>query len=85
MMKNEVIVLFSSKSTIDIKYNGRIARFYGELGLDSFNASAKSMKWMTPQKDVLPTETERNEVILAVKQLHYKKRNRVFFVDENGT
>jgi hypothetical protein len=83
-VSNEVVVLFSSKATIDVEYNGRTARFYGELGLDSFQASAASMKWMTTQKDVVPTETERNEVILAVKQLQCKKRNRVFFVDKNG-
>ncbi len=74
----------SSRSTVDVKYEGRTARFNGDLGMIGFRALADSMQWVTPQTSTPASEAERQAVIQAVKQFYGKKKDRIYFVDQNN-
>ena len=82
--KENIKVTFPDRCTVDITYQGRTARFNGELGMVGFWAFADSMQWITPQTSMPASDAERQEVIQAVKQYYGKKKDRVFFVDQNN-
>lgn len=80
MMEKKIKIVFSSKATVDIEYNGKTARFYGELGMIGFRASANSMRWMSPKRDASVSALQRMELIQAVKMFCAKKKDRVILL-----
>jgi len=77
-------IVFSSKASVDIEYNGKVARFSGELGAVGFRAIASSMKWLSPAKGIPVSRIERKKWVEAVNEYYAKNKDRVFFVDDNG-
>lgn len=78
-------IIRSSKESVNIDYNGREARFLGDIVHGGFRAFANTMKWVLPHSKQEPaTETEKYEVMMAVT-LHFKGvKDRIFFVDDKG-
>ncbi|MDR2492222.1 MAG: hypothetical protein LBD25_01995 [Coriobacteriales bacterium] len=72
-------------SSIRVEYNGRVARFRGELYCDGFEANASSMEWILPDGTrETPTEEERLEVMEAAATYSKGTRNCVIFEDDEG-
>lgn len=78
----EVVKIKGTKSYVDIEYNGRIARFWGDLCLHGFRAIANTMEWVFPHKEGTVTEDERNTFIAEVKKFCNKGKNKVIFIDK---
>ena len=77
-------IVFTSKESIDIEYEGKVARFSGELGIVGFRAKADSMKWVTPQNDNSISPAERKRWIDEINRYYVKSKDRIFFLDSNG-
>jgi len=69
-----------TKSYVDIEINGRTARFGGDLGIDGFYASIKTMRWLPPHDQLTVTTEERNALIEAVLKESEGRDFKIFFV-----
>jgi hypothetical protein len=83
LRKNQMRIFFSTRATVDIEYKGKTARFYGDLGEVGFRALANSAKWMSPVRDAPVSDSERDEIMIAVSEYYGKTKDRVFFVDDD--
>ncbi len=72
-----------TRSYIDIEYNGRTARFLGELCIDGFTAIADTMRWLPPYENFPVTEQECISLMKAVNEELKYNQNKVFFVNKN--
>ena len=68
-----------TRSDIDVEYNGRTARFDGELGMKGFYAIANSMRWLPPYDKQMVTLEERKEVIAAVRKESEGREFQIYF------
>lgn len=82
---NEVKIIISSKATADVYFNDKVVRIQGELGIDGFLASPKSMKWMKPNylRDKALTISEQQEIINIVNAYYREKKDKIYFEDDN--
>jgi hypothetical protein len=69
---------------VDIEYNGRTARFWGELCTFGFLAAASTMKWLPPDDGEPITDDEKIAVIKAVRKYCRWLRYKVVFADDKG-
>lgn len=79
-----ICVRYSSKESIDVEYNSKIARFFGDIVYKGFRACASSMKWLAPKRDAPVSPEERVEWIALINSHFKSSKNRIFFVDDNG-
>jgi hypothetical protein len=77
-------IVCSSKGTVDIEYDGKVARFSGELGIVGFKAIANSMKWLSPKNNSPVSHAERKKWIDAINEYYAKSKDRIIFVDNSG-
>jgi hypothetical protein len=79
-------IIYSSKETVDIERNGKVARFSGDFGLESFRVFASTMKWLSPKagRGRLVSIAEREEWVEAINEHFANVKDRVFFVEDSG-
>jgi hypothetical protein len=68
-----------TRGNIDVEYEGKIARFDGELGMKGFYAITNTMRWLPPHNYIIITEEERNVLIKAVLEESEGKEFQIFF------
>jgi hypothetical protein len=73
-----------TKGHVDIKHNGKIARFWGDMTVNGFSAIANTMEWIDPIATKEVTDEERDELIKEVKKFFRWKRCKIVFTDEKG-
>lgn len=78
------LVVTGTKSYVDIQYDNKTARFWGDLCTDGFAAIASTMEWYSPEGGIAASSDERAQFISAVRRHFRWKRFKVFFVDEQG-
>lgn len=71
-----------TRSYIDVEYNGKTARFSGELSIDGFAAIVSTMKWLPPDDKQPVTETERISLMKTVIEELKNNKNKVFFTND---
>ena len=69
---------------VDIEHNGKVARFAGDLCIKGFAAIASTMKWLQPTENVPVTESDRLELMRAVREFFKREKNNVYFIDGKG-
>ena len=67
---------------VDVLYNGKKAKFSGELSPPYFYAAESSMKWMKPEQDKVPTEEERKFWIKAISENNGSAKYEIVFADD---
>ncbi|MBQ1371702.1 MAG: hypothetical protein IIY70_02105 [Oscillospiraceae bacterium] len=82
-MKDEMKFIIT-KGFVEIVFEGRTARFSGEVSGNGFAANANSMEWVTPEESAQPTDHEKAALITAAQKHFRWKRCKIFFVDEHG-
>lgn len=68
-----------TRSYMDVEYNGKTARFKGELTLNGFYAIKESIHWQPPFDTVAVSKEEKNEIINAVLKESEKKEFKIYF------
>lgn len=68
-----------TKSDIDVEYNGKTARFDGELGIKGFYAISNSMRWLPPHDKQAVTLADRMEIIKAVRKESQGRDFQIYF------
>jgi hypothetical protein len=74
-----IMKITGTRKYIDVEYNGKTARFGGELGMKGFYAIANSMKWLSPHEHLLVTETERATLVKAVLKESEGREFQIYF------
>lgn len=64
---------------MDVEYNGKIARFKGELTLSGFYAIKESIHWQPPFDTNVVSEKEKNEIVNAVLKENKEKEFKIYF------
>ena len=82
-MKEEMKFIIT-KGFVEIVYEGRTARFGGQVSGNGFAAIANTMEWVMPEKTVKPTDQEKAELVTAAQKHFRWRRCKIFFVDEAG-
>ena len=70
------------RAHVDVYYNGRQARFFGELDEPQFYLSESSMKWMESDGEKNPSEEERETVLKAIDANKDKIKYEILFADD---
>ena len=68
-----------TRGDIDVEYNGKTARFDGELGMKGFYAISKSMRWLPPYDHLIVTEEEIDALVAAVLKESEGREFQIFF------
>ncbi|MCL2083436.1 MAG: Imm74 family immunity protein [Oscillospiraceae bacterium] len=68
-----------TKCYINIKHNGKTARFGGELGIDGFYAIRDSMHWLPPHDSARVTNEEKDNLVADVLEEVEGYKDKVFF------
>ena len=68
-----------TNSYMDVEYNGKTARFDGELVIDGFCAYKDSAHWLPPHEGKLITIKEINDIIAAVRIETVNKEVKIYF------
>ena len=71
--------IIGTRGDIDVEYNGKVARFDGELGMKGFYAIAKTIRWLPPHEHLVVTEEERNALVTAVLKESEGREFQIFF------
>lgn len=79
-----MLKISGNKSYVDIEFNGKVARFSGDMCLHGFSAIASTMEWIYPETKNKVSDDERTEIIKEVKKFCRKNRNKIVFVDDKG-
>ena len=81
---SENMKIYWNRGSADVEWNGKRARFGGELGVGGFAASPKTMKWMFPERDIPVSEEERDKWICAINNYYENtKGESLFFLEDN--
>lgn len=76
------IKITGTKWYVEIEYDGNIARFDGELGIDGFYAEANTLRWIKHKGNAI--EEDKIRLIHNVQKYVNKQKFKVFFDDDNG-
>ena len=71
-----------TRGYIDIEYDGKTARFSGDMCIDGFAAIANTMKWVSPYENLQVLEEERLSLMRAVREEVKNNKYKVFFTNE---
>ena len=71
-----------TRGYIDVEYDGKIARFGGELGIDGFYATANTMRWLPPYEKFPVTDEERLALMQAIREEVKDNKYKVFFTND---
>ena len=82
-MKEEMKFIIT-QGFVEIVFQGRTARFSGDVSGNGFAAKVDSMEWVTQEDGAKPTSREKAELITAAQKHFRWKRCKIFFVDEHG-
>ena len=84
-MEKNIKIVFSSKESVDVYFADKIVRIPGELGLGTFLASSKSMKWMKPAhlRDKALSTDEQQDIINLVDKYYKGKKPEIYFEIDN--
>ncbi len=74
--------IMGTRGYIDVEYDGKTARFSGDMCIDGFAAIANSMKWLPPDEKLPVTEKERLLVMKAVREDVKNNEYKVFFTND---
>ena len=72
------------KGYVDIEYNGKTARFWGDMCLHGFSALASTMEWMSPTPTTEVDPSEKASLIKDVKSFCKRQPFKITFRDDNG-
>ena len=71
-----------TRGYIDVEYNGRTARFSGDMCIDGFAAIENSIKWIPPHESLPVTEKDLSLVMNAVREEVKNNKYKVFFTND---
>ncbi|MBQ1735149.1 MAG: hypothetical protein II038_09735 [Lachnospiraceae bacterium] len=82
--ENPDIKITGTKCYVDIQYEGKTARFWGDLCVNGFSAIASTMEWILPEGETKVSEEDRSSLIVAIRRHQRWKRFKIIFVDDHG-
>ncbi len=71
-----------TRGYIDVEYDGKTARFSGDMCIDGFAAIANTMKWLPPHENLSVTEKDRLSLMRAVREDVKNNKYKVFFTND---
>ncbi|MDR0513631.1 MAG: hypothetical protein LBG81_00525 [Coriobacteriaceae bacterium] len=71
------------KGNVTIEYNGKKARFHGDICPHGFIALVSSMEWADPDNNAPVTEEDRRELIRLINRNATPTNNKFYFVDDD--
>jgi hypothetical protein len=71
------------KGNVTIEYNGKKARFHGDICDEGFIAIVSSMEWADPDNNAPVTEEDRRELIRLINRNATPTKDSFSFVDDH--
>lgn len=73
-----------TKAYVDIEWEGRTLRFWGDMCVNGFAALADTAEWLPPFESETVSDETRSAIMAAVRKDHRHGALKIKFLDKNG-
>lgn len=85
LRKNDMKIIDCRKGNLDIEYNGKLLRCWGDMTGNGFSIFVNAMEWITSEGKTSLSDEEKKEIIPEIKRYCKKAwKFKLEFRDEKG-